>query len=233
MAALRFAFSSAALTLVALALLVGVTNCASVASHDGDDGGIDSGIDSGTGGGGGDMPRDMARKQDAAEAAPRLDLSTPPDLTPAPVLDMTALILYEISSKTSGQLLSLRGLTSDNGTKTEQQPKVTTSRPDQRWQVRAAAAGAFEIVNGQSGTCMEVAGGSKADEAAVQIWTCSGLSGQAWQLRDASNGYYNLVNVNSQSCLDLDHARTDPGATIFQFKCNGADNQKWLLTRLP
>lgn len=167
-------------------------------------------------------PRDLAPPPDLT---PPADLATPPDLGPFPPG-----AVFQVSSKATGQLLSIHNSATTNGAITEEQPARNT--PDQRWLVQAAASGTYAIVNDGSQTCLDVNAGSTADGATTWIWSCNSGASQRWTLKDAGGGFYSLVNVNSQSCLDLDHGNSAPGTVIFQFHCNGGDNQKWLFTRV-
>ncbi|HEX4460849.1 MAG TPA: RICIN domain-containing protein [Polyangia bacterium] len=151
------------------------------------------------------------------------DMAQPRDLGPFPEGQF-----YEISVKSDGQLLSVRNQSTLNGSVTEEQPSHGT--PDQRWTLQLVDSG-YRIINGQSGTCLDVAGSSTADSAATGIYTCSASLSQEWTLTPVTGtNFYNIVNVNSKSCIDLDNAGTTPGTQIFQYHCNGGDNQKWFFT---
>jgi hypothetical protein len=188
-------------------------------------------------------PFDSARSDGGAA----LDLAPPSDLTPAMALDLTAPVsdlahvdlgpfapgnFYQVSVKVTGQLLSVHNSATANGAIVEEQPARATG--DQRWSLTATATtGAYQIVNAQSQSCLDVNAGSTADGATVWIWSCGNAASQQWSLHDAGAGFYNLVNVNSMSCLDLDNGGSAPGTVIFQYHCNGGDNQKWLFTHVP
>lgn len=170
-----------------------------------------------------DMTVTMPAPTPADMAQIPLDLTHPQDLGPFPAGQF-----YEISVKSDGQLMSVRNQSTLNGSVTEEQPAHGT--PDQRWTLQLADSG-YRIINGQSGTCLDVAGSSTADGAATGIYTCSASLSQQWTpTLVAGTSYYTLVNVNSKSCIDLDNAGTTPGTQIFQYHCNGGDNQKWLFT---
>jgi hypothetical protein len=190
-------------------------------------------------------PRDLTTMRDATPLpvpAPDLARAVVYDLAPPPppppdlaATDMAGFVrgdYYQVSSKVSGQLLSIHNSATSNGAITEQQPAHGTA--DQRWTLGAATTpGAYQLINGGSQSCLDVNGASTADGATVWIWTCGTVTSQAWTLKDTGGGYYNLVNVNSASCLDLDGGGMAAGTVIFQYRCNGGDNQKWFLTRLP
>lgn len=151
------------------------------------------------------------------------DLSPPPDLGPFP-----AGTFYAISVKSDGQLLSVRNQSTLAGSITESQPAHGT--PDQRWTLQLLDSG-YRIINGQSGTCLDVASASTSDSAATGIYSCSAALSQEWKLVPITGTfYYNIINVNSSKCLDLDNAGTAAGTQIFQYTCKGGDNQKWFFT---
>ena len=231
MAGLQSSPLSAAWLLLLSALC---SECAKVSSGDTSD------ITHGDGG----APADLATPSDLTQAS---DQATPSDLAQPIVHDLTAPIvdlaqpvdlgpfpsgaLYQISVKATGQLLSVHGSATANGSIVEEQPAHGTA--DQRWSLTAtAAAGVYQIDNVQSQTCLDVNGGSTGDGATVWIWSCGSATSQQWKLSDAGAGFYNLINVNSNSCLDLDNGGTAPGTVIFQYHCNGGDNQKWLFTKV-
>jgi hypothetical protein len=86
---------------------------------------------------------------------------------------------------------------------------------------------AFEIVNANSGKCLDVAQGSGADNANVQQFTCNGAGSQKWLLRAGAGESYEIVNVNSGKCLDVAQGSTADNANVQQLACHGASNQKW------
>jgi hypothetical protein len=139
--------------------------------------------------------------------------------------------IYLISSKSTGQLISVHASATANGSVIEQQPIMGTA--DQHWLLMATAtAGTYQIVNAQSQTCLDVNGASTSDGATVWIWSCGTATSQQWILKSAGSNFYNIVNGNSMSCLDLSNGGTAPGTAIFQYKCNGGTNQEWFFTQV-
>ncbi|MEU8357387.1 ricin-type beta-trefoil lectin domain protein [Nonomuraea sp. NPDC048882] len=79
-------------------------------------------------------------------------------------------------------------------------------------------------VTGLAGKCMDVAGGSSADGAAVQLYTCNGTAAQQW----ARPGDGTLRALGK--CLDVvDHGTAD-GSKLQLWSCTGAPNQQWTHT---
>ncbi|WP_162189940.1 ricin-type beta-trefoil lectin domain protein, partial [Dactylosporangium aurantiacum] len=73
------------------------------------------------------------------------------------------------------------------------------------------------------GKCMDVSGGSTADGAVVQLWTCNGTGAQKFTLTAAGD----LVNPQSGKCVDVQNVATANGSKLHIWTCNGASNQKW------
>ncbi|WP_344074069.1 RICIN domain-containing protein [Streptomyces crystallinus] len=76
------------------------------------------------------------------------------------------------------------------------------------------------------GKCLDVAGGSADNGAAVQIWTCNNGPEQDWRLEPDGSGLH-LRNVKSGKCLDVDHANSADGTKIQIWNCNQAPAQTW------
>ncbi|GGW72809.1 hypothetical protein GCM10010320_63120 [Streptomyces caelestis] len=51
------------------------------------------------------------------------------------------------------------------------------------------------------GKCLEIPGGSTADGATADQWTCHGGTHQLWRKTAATGGYVTFTNVNSGLCL--------------------------------
>ncbi|WP_438031419.1 endo-1,4-beta-xylanase [Sorangium sp. So ce204] len=91
-------------------------------------------------------------------------------------------------------------------------------------------AATYTITGVQSGKCVEVAGGSTADAAAMQIASCNGSTRQQFRMESAGGGYYRIRNVNSNRCMDVAGASTSDGARIQQYSCWSGENQQWSFT---
>ncbi|WP_307180081.1 RICIN domain-containing protein [Streptomyces africanus] len=76
---------------------------------------------------------------------------------------------------------------------------------------------------------MEIPGGSTADGATADQWTCDGGTHQLWRKTAAIGGYVTFTNVNSGLCLQVAGASTTNGAALSQSSCNGGVNQQWLV----
>src|SRR5690606_2916452 len=86
-----------------------------------------------------------------------------------------------------------------------------------------------EVVNRNSGKCVDVVSGSTADGAEIIQYDCHGGANQQCRLEDAGGGYHRIVSEASGRCLDVDGASTADNARIIQWACNGGANQQWQL----
>ncbi|WP_026925306.1 RICIN domain-containing protein [Glycomyces arizonensis] len=84
-----------------------------------------------------------------------------------------------------------------------------------------------DIVNRNSGKCVDVVNGSTADGAEIIQYDCHGGANQQWMLQDAGGGYYQIISQASGKCLDIDGASTSNSARAIQWPCNGQTNQQW------
>jgi galactose oxidase len=102
---------------------------------------------------------------------------------------------------------------------------------DEQWTLQALTGG-YQIVSSRNGLCLEVAGASKADAAAVQQGTCNGTPNQTWQPQP-SGSWSQLVAKHSGKCMEVKGASRNEGAVLIQRGCKNADNQRWTISDLP
>ncbi|MEN3356966.1 MAG: glucosylceramidase, partial [Mycobacteriales bacterium] len=79
-------------------------------------------------------------------------------------------------------------------------------------------------VTGLGGKCVDVAGASSANGAAVQLFTCNGSAAQQWTF--GADGTVRALG----KCLDVTGASTADGAKVQLFDCNGTGAQSWSAT---
>ena len=91
-------------------------------------------------------------------------------------------------------------------------------------------SGYNQLVVQNSGLCVDVAGGSSANSAAIDQWTCktSGTANQEFQFVPVSGGYGELQNQNSGSDIVVQGASTANGGAVIQYTQNGTSNGLWL-----
>lgn len=75
-----------------------------------------------------------------------------------------------------------------------------------------------------AGVCMDVSGGSSANGAAVQSYSCNGTGAQSWSLLPVitpTGTGYQVVSSNSKSCLNVSNAAQSNGSLLQQWQCLG------------
>ncbi|MEU4763057.1 ricin-type beta-trefoil lectin domain protein [Actinosynnema sp. NPDC023794] len=79
-------------------------------------------------------------------------------------------------------------------------------------------------ITGLAGKCVDVAGASSADGAAVQLYTCNGTAAQQWSR--PGDGTLRALG----KCLDIKDHGTADGAQLQLWSCAGGANQQWTHT---
>jgi hypothetical protein len=76
-------------------------------------------------------------------------------------------------------------------------------------------------ITGINGLCVDDTGGSNANGTAVELWGCTGGSGQTW----TANPDGSLESLGK--CLDITGANYSPGTKVELWECSGGANQQW------
>lgn len=76
---------------------------------------------------------------------------------------------------------------------------------------------------------LDIAGGSKANDANVQLWTESKVDQQKFKVTYLNNGYYKITSVNSSRVLDVAGAGTKNGTNVQQYESNETSAQQWII----
>jgi beta-glucanase (GH16 family) len=79
-------------------------------------------------------------------------------------------------------------------------------------------------IRGIGGMCVDVANGSSADGAAVQLHNCTGGTAQQWTV--GSDGTVRALG----KCLDVKGASATDGTVVQLYTCNGTGAQQWTHT---
>ena len=77
---------------------------------------------------------------------------------------------------------------------------------------------------GYGSKCVDVAGASSANGAAVQLYTCNGTNAQQWTV--GTDGTLKALG----KCMDVTSAGTANGTKVQLYTCNGTAAQKWTRT---
>ncbi|GAB2998630.1 ricin-type beta-trefoil lectin domain protein [Amycolatopsis acidiphila] len=92
------------------------------------------------------------------------------------------------------------------------------------WSGTQGGTGATGPFTGIGGKCVDVAGGSSANGAAVQLYDCNGTVAQQWTR--AADGTLRALG----KCLDVTNHSTADGAQLQLWDCGGTANQQWAVT---
>ncbi|GAB3423088.1 ricin-type beta-trefoil lectin domain protein [Flindersiella endophytica] len=84
--------------------------------------------------------------------------------------------------------------------------------------------GATGPISGYGGKCVDVAGASTANGAAVQLYDCNGTAAQQWTM--SSDGTVRALG----KCMDVTGGSTADGAQVQLYDCNGSGAQQWTYT---
>ena len=92
----------------------------------------------------------------------------------------------------------------------------------------------YNIVNQNSGSCVDAAGWGTANGTIVQQWTCGGQqTNQEWQFQSRGNGAYSIVNRNAPSEVwDVTNRGTTNGRPIQLWTYGAGANQQWMAVSL-
>lgn len=102
------------------------------------------------------------------------------------------------------------------------------SGANQQW-VSTPVGRNHQLVNVNSGKCLQVSGASTADGAAVVQSTCTGAPHQLWKRTPVIGGYVTFTNVRSGKCLEVAGASGDNGAALDQSTCAAGANHQWMV----
>lgn len=91
----------------------------------------------------------------------------------------------------------------------------------------------YEVVNQNSGKCVDTDGWGTANGTVVQQWTCAATlaNNQQWQFQPTSSGYYKVVNRHAPAQVwDLigGSAATANAAKMETWTYGGGTNQQWM-----
>jgi glucosylceramidase len=89
----------------------------------------------------------------------------------------------------------------------------------------------YQVVNTNSGKCLDATGGATANGTAVQQWACAaGNINQLWQFQPTAGDHVRAVSRNAGTVawdVTGGTGATQDGATLQLWAYGGADNQQW------
>jgi glucosylceramidase len=98
---------------------------------------------------------------------------------------------------------------------------VTPTTPPTSPPTTGPPGGGTGAITGIGGKCVDVAGASSANGAAVQLYTCNGTNAQQWTV--GTDGTVRALG----KCMDVTSAGTANGTKVQLYDCNGTNAQKW------
>lgn len=139
----------------------------------------------------------------------------------------TTATVHTLTAGHSGKLLDVFNLSTDDGADIVQW--TANGQNNQRWEFRDTGDGHAQVVNVNSGKCLDVYGGAGAIGDGVRItqWTCHSDTNQQWRLQDAGGGRLQVIARHSNKCLTIKDAATADGATAVQMTCGSGTEQQW------
>lgn len=96
-------------------------------------------------------------------------------------------------------------------------------------QAAVSSSAWYNLVDSNSGKCVDAASAATANGTAVQQYSCNGTTAQEWQFQPAADsGYYVIVNNNgSQPAIDVNGPSTSNGALLHLWQNGGWSSQEW------
>jgi|GEM_PF-3692819 len=89
-------------------------------------------------------------------------------------------------------------------------------------------AGYYQVINRNSNKCLDVAGVSTANGAAITEWDClNNQQNQQWQFIATDSGYYRIMARHSNKAIDVSGGGTANGMQLLQWDWLGGNNQQW------
>jgi uncharacterized repeat protein (TIGR02543 family) len=141
---------------------------------------------------------------------------------------------YAIASALNeNMVLDLPNAASASGTKL--QLYISNGTAAQRFVVNALSAplkdGTYTVVSAlASNKVLDVAGGSTANGANIQLYQANGTAAQSFKLSyDVTTGYCILTNTKSNKVLDVAGASTASGANVWSYQSNNTLAQRWTI----
>lgn len=137
--------------------------------------------------------------------------------------------IYYIKNKNSGMYLTVENDSAASGANVVQ--SAGTGSLGQRWIPELCSDGTYRLhpaTDLTGGISLDVANGSAANNANIQIWANNGYDAQQFGIVKSGDGYAITTKVSGQaSCLDVTGKSTASGANVLQYANKASDNQIW------
>ncbi|MBB3112812.1 sucrose-6-phosphate hydrolase SacC (GH32 family) [Paenibacillus phyllosphaerae] len=156
---------------------------------------------------------------------PKLNIDTATGSVSGVAFSVDTNAYYEIVSRKSNKLLSIRGNSLVNGADAEQM--TDTNSASQQWRFIDAGGGYYKIQNRASGLILGLTNGNTADGTIIEQWADGGYANQQWQLVHTGGGFFKLKNRDGGKLIDVSSGSLDDGANVIEWTDNGGTNQQW------
>lgn len=94
-----------------------------------------------------------------------------------------------------------------------------------------SSGGTYEIRSMlKTSMCVDVAGGSNANGANVQLWSHNGANSQKFYITEESSGQWSIMSVSSDKYIDVKGGGTAVGTNVQQYSDNDSRSQRWKVT---
>jgi hypothetical protein len=93
----------------------------------------------------------------------------------------------------------------------------------------AASVSGYNLINVNSGKCLDVEFGGQFDFNVVDQFTCHNDPIKMWGLTNVTGNIYTLTNLNSGRCLDIEFGGQSDFNVADQYFCHGGPIQEWAL----
>jgi hypothetical protein len=86
----------------------------------------------------------------------------------------------------------------------------------------------YQVINKNSGKCVDARAAGTANGTAIQQYTCNATTAQQYQFATASGNYVRINNrANTAQALDVTNVSTADSAPIQTWSYSGGNNQQW------
>ena len=136
-------------------------------------------------------------------------------------------LIAPIVAQHSGQVLDVKGVSTDSGATIQQWPYHGFG--NQLFRIEPVTDEFVRFVAIHSGKVLDVYGASTASGAQLIQWDWNGGDNQLFRLEPLGDGNVRIVAKHSGKVLDVSGASGDNGALVIQWDWNGGANQRWLV----
>jgi hypothetical protein len=135
-------------------------------------------------------------------------------------------VYYSLRARHSDNLADVHGESlSDGASVVQWGPNGGTN---QKWWSREIGNGYHNIINQNSGKCLNVPDSSSQEGAKVTQWTCNEDDNQQWKFVGIGEGYYQLKARHSNKCLNVANSVKAFGGELEQRNCiSSTKSMQW------